>query len=368
MPCVSGTEALSAESSDGGVPFEEWQAARDLISNFDQRVHDLRNWGFSFITALLAAQSLLLPSLLPNSSNSNSSAIAEPVKFGVLTVTLVLIVALRQVEKNYQVYQKAANFRALVLESRLNVELGTTITDRYERFHMSYKVTAIYILFVLADAVLGVFVLSDEFYSAMLVAVSILAATWVFQIKRSDVYFARGERSDWTFDRLECVAGETLTITLTNMSEREPIELSAGDAIMAIRRSLPALQVGKGSVPISDVPQFEFIKTPTKVSIEGLRHYSWSWPTRPDMEAGIYEVFPTVDKGYIERMKGNDLSQVKEAASRVGLKGPEKMKAQDLQKYQRWLWPKPLARSITITKKEEQPEASAEPAASRPKK
>lgn len=351
-----------SSSGDGGVPFQEWQAARDLISNFDKQIHDLRQWGFSFITALLAAQSLLLPSLLPGGTNSSSSAIAEPVKFGVLSVTLVLIVALRQVEKNYQMYQKAANFRALILERQLNVELGTTVTDRYGRFHMSWKISVIYILFALADAGLGGFVLSDVLYSTLLVAAALVAVAFVVLIGKEDVYFARGERSDWTFDRLTCAAGDTLTITLTNMSESDPIDFAAGDTILAIRHSFPAEQVGKNSpVPTSPVPGFEFVKTRTGIHVEALRCYSWAWQTKREMKTGIYEVFPTVAKSLIKTLKEKDLLPLRKAAQKVGLNTPEEMKTEESKwvSYQRWVWPKPLARSITVTEAVEEPKAGA---------
>ena len=116
------TAAVKTSLADNDL--EEWKATRDLISNFDQRTHGLRQWGFSFITVLLAAQSLLLPSL---SGGAGSSGITDSVKLGVLSVTLILIIGLRQTEKTYQIYQKAANFRSLILERRLNIELGTTL-------------------------------------------------------------------------------------------------------------------------------------------------------------------------------------------------------------------------------------------------
>jgi len=39
----------------------EWQTIRELLFKFDSLVHDIRKYGFSFVTALLTAQAILVP-------------------------------------------------------------------------------------------------------------------------------------------------------------------------------------------------------------------------------------------------------------------------------------------------------------------
>jgi hypothetical protein len=273
-----------SKSTDEDTVLAEWQSSRDLISTFDQRIHELRQWGFSFITALLAAQSLLLPSIL--GGGSNSSAITVSVKLGILVVTLVLIVALRQVEKTYQIYQKAANFRSLILERRLNIELGTTIADRHMRYHMSRRISAIYIAFVMADLWLGSFILNDLAYWLALVVAVEVATVLILRIGESDLHFARGERSDWTFDKLQYGKGEALIITLTNMSESDSIGFTKGDAICALRLCPEAVEATQKNGSDHGPPAFRLISTQTEVIIEPLHYYSWSWPT-DGLQAGI---------------------------------------------------------------------------------
>lgn len=83
---------------------KEWETARGVLKDYDERTHDLRKIGFSFITALLAAQSLLIPNLVPGVASSN--ALPEFVKLSVLLVTLLLIITLRLIEKMYQLFQQ----------------------------------------------------------------------------------------------------------------------------------------------------------------------------------------------------------------------------------------------------------------------
>lgn len=378
---------------------EEWQAARDLIEAFDQRTHDLRQWGFSFITALLAAQSLLFPS--GSTVIAGAAALPDPVKFGVLGVTLVLIVTLRQIEKTYQIYQKAANLRSLVVEKRLNIELGTIITDRYAKFHVPRKIDGVYISFVAADALLGFSVFGNKVYWVSLLLLATAISLLILSIGSSDIHFARGETSDWTFDKLECTDDDTLTITLTNMSgkEKDSITLPKKAAILALRRVPPALNPGE---PADDEKMcFIFIKTQDNIFVGPLSSYSWSLSTT-HLRTGIYQVFPTVAKREFEellaKLKKEQLSQLVQAANELKLKFPEKVdkRAEEPEKkyqgqyekqlqrlkeaakslgldlrletektHERWVYPFALAREITIVgSKQDQGKSAVKPPAS----
>ena len=47
--------------SNGTALQEEWAEARKMLGYFDEKLHDLRKYGFTLITGLLAIQGLLLP-------------------------------------------------------------------------------------------------------------------------------------------------------------------------------------------------------------------------------------------------------------------------------------------------------------------
>jgi hypothetical protein len=54
---------------------KEWETAREVISKFDERLDVLRRYGFTFITGLLTAQSLLESSLILGTPNGIANTI-----------------------------------------------------------------------------------------------------------------------------------------------------------------------------------------------------------------------------------------------------------------------------------------------------
>lgn len=74
---------LSASPSYGNA-LDEWKEARSVIARFDNNLHDLRNYRFTFVTGLLAANGLL--------SQGGTSVVPAGVKAGVLVATMGLIV------------------------------------------------------------------------------------------------------------------------------------------------------------------------------------------------------------------------------------------------------------------------------------
>lgn len=106
-----------SSNSDKDDFLREWEVARGVLTDFDEHLHDLRKVGFTFITALLAAESLILPSrLLDANIEDITKSLPSETKFAVLLVTILLILALQFIDRNYQVVQGAAAKRAMILE------------------------------------------------------------------------------------------------------------------------------------------------------------------------------------------------------------------------------------------------------------
>jgi len=69
-------------SKEENVNFKEWEVARNVLKEFDDRIHDLRKYGFSFLTALLAAEALLIPG--PIAEAAGKAGIPDLIKLAVL--------------------------------------------------------------------------------------------------------------------------------------------------------------------------------------------------------------------------------------------------------------------------------------------
>lgn len=313
----------------------EWQAARSLMKDFDDRNHALWNWGFTFITGLLAVQSLLLPSF--SQGGTNTSAITDGVKLAVILVTLILIVTLRQVNKVYQHYQSAANTRALILERKLNLELSNTITDRHREYHISERIDAIYIFFAIADAVLGWFVMSTVYFQAAVVASLLVAMGALIWIGQSGLHYSHG-KEDWSFNKTVVVKGEPVVLTLTNLSDKaeDTITIVSGDPLFAIRLATKASDSsGPGELKLT--------QSKGSIRIRPSDDYSWYWNTG-DAEFGTYMVYPTVaKKAYVSKLKQAKLAEALAEAKSLGLPDPNAD-----EKSGRWVWPHPLVGKLTV--------------------
>lgn len=116
---------------------QEWTKTRDVIQILDDKLYDLKKYGFSFITAHLTVQGLLLLFISPsgpveqvvtttihettvengtstvtnttssestpinNAAKTSSSGLPDGVKIGVLGVTSLLVIALKWLEGHY---------------------------------------------------------------------------------------------------------------------------------------------------------------------------------------------------------------------------------------------------------------------------
>lgn len=162
-------------SSDSSLT--EWQTARDILDKFDERLHDLRKVGFSFITSLLTVDALLSPN-------------SESWKLAALVATLFLIVPLDLVDRNYRVFLIAAQIRAQILERRNRMDLTQRITRMFETAHVEFFFEAVYVIFTLAVLLLGWIIFGAKAsleYWAPFVAFSVLTmlAVWFSLWQRS---------------------------------------------------------------------------------------------------------------------------------------------------------------------------------------
>ncbi len=274
---------MSADDSDTNLE-KEWEVARDVIKTFDEQIHDLRKYGFSFITALLTAQSILIPAV---GGSPSSSSIPDSVKFGVLAVTLLLVVALRVLEYTYRFYQKSAASRAVVVERQLNFELTETVANRFDWEGMRKWYTYLYYLFAVGVLGVGLFVLSLPF-ALFLVLLTALAGYAVHAMEKVELDFESHGPEDWTLDRRHLLGSDPLTITLTNLEKTE-LRLPNGKPLFRITRESDGVLVWA-----QDAAE--------DVRIGPMNNFSWQWtPSRQNLqgkvEPGIYRVFPSKWKG-----------------------------------------------------------------------
>jgi len=319
-----------AKAKDGeSDAHDEWKTARETIGTYDDRIHDIRKYGISFITALLTAQSLL---------TASTTIFEDNVKIGILLVTLVLLVTLRQMERVYQLRQKAVALRAVILERALNIELTETITERSKSFHMTWRISLIYISFAVADFVLGLAVMKSLAYKVALGDLTVLASSVIGLVGLEEIDLTwgdRGEEGDWTMDRLLCNDGRPLKITLTNMSPKKPIEFNAGDIAYVVRLAVSE----HGNMP---TPRFDAIMANEGITVKPGGDYTWYWPTE-GKTLGIYQVFPTVNKGNFPK-KEEKAKDFRKLTTSLDLPACPASKDRLL----RWVFPKALSREVIV--------------------
>ncbi len=269
---------MTANAAGNETLLKEWETARDVLKSFDERLHDLRKYGFSFITAMLAVEGWFSPKLL--SSGPSASGAQMPDKelmvLIVVMVNLILICAVRVIERNYEVFQIAAAARALVLERLLNLELTEVICQRFKNGRVRLFVAFIYILFTVAVLVLGWSALAASRTLRLVIAVfCALAIVFILLVEETiHIAFPKGY-GDWTLERVECTKGEKVGITLTNLHEKRSL---APDQ----ERAWELTREGGGEVTHGQFPSGDF-------EIGPLDSYTWLLDTGALLE-GIYRV------------------------------------------------------------------------------
>ena len=155
-----------APATPQAILLAEWQEARKQIDALDTLLSGLRKNGFAFITALLAADSII------GQATGQASIVLSPqVKLGVMVTTLVLIVGQYATDRFYtilqQAFAKAASEieRGWIKNKDLHLEQpGPTMVVGlvYEEKHGWVFVDALYLMFGVADLVLGYFILQPD--------------------------------------------------------------------------------------------------------------------------------------------------------------------------------------------------------------
>jgi hypothetical protein len=138
----------------------EWQATQADLLKFDDYLHDIRKYGFSFVTGLLTVDVIF------TTGNSNF-------KLAALIGTMALIVILFVIDRNYRVFNAAANLRATVLERRSPVELSQTIGRLYESQRVGGAFTFVYGGLVAVTLLIGCLVLDWSLVWALAVATGV---------------------------------------------------------------------------------------------------------------------------------------------------------------------------------------------------
>jgi len=246
---------------------------------FDDRILDLRKIGFTFLTALLAADAIIFQTTI-----LGDIALTELVKLAVLAVNMLLIVTLLVNDRNYQVFQKAAATRANILERNLNLELTEVITQRHQAKNVRLLVMAIYMAFTVGVFVLGLVTISSLLIRVGLAIVFVVANSFIISLNRP---FAPKNpfvlldypygRIDWSLDRLQFCRGGQVGITATNLSDGEIVFLK--DTLMyQIKRE------GEESAVKEEKAKKTF-------KIDKGDSYTWQWPIPKDLEPGIFRVY-----------------------------------------------------------------------------
>jgi hypothetical protein len=171
MPGDGGTPGVDGVDA---IRLAEWKMARGVVAKMDGTISGLRKYGFTFITAILAADSIL-----GQGTEMAPYTVSPPVKLGVMLSTLVLISALYATDRFYRIIQTGARYDAERLEDRLGMNLTWTIGKTYGQFHGRYFVEIIYGLFAGATAVLGFLILNASDLAWTTVLASLLVAVFI---------------------------------------------------------------------------------------------------------------------------------------------------------------------------------------------
>ena len=123
----------------------EWKEARDTLVSVDNNLHDLRKWGFSFITGLLTVDALF-------------ANIPDTWKLAALVGTFVLVAGLALVDRNYHVLEDAIAQRATIIEAKTSFALTYDIKWMYDKTHVWIYYAIVYGIFDFATFVIGILV------------------------------------------------------------------------------------------------------------------------------------------------------------------------------------------------------------------
>lgn len=157
--------------------FEEWQRARQVIETLASNLDSLRKYGFSLITAIIAADSVI--SQINLQVNDKPLLVVTPlVKVAIVIATMVLVVALYTIDRFYRAVQYGAESRAMEIEDTLDMGLTKKIRVYYDLEKAGDFVDVLYCGFILAATILGTALVLQDGLLILLLWVA-LAAAWV---------------------------------------------------------------------------------------------------------------------------------------------------------------------------------------------
>jgi len=265
-------------SADEDHAIDEWKEARSIMARLDGNLHDLRKYGFSFVTALLTANALL--------GQVKGTVIPTTAKLMVFVVTLGLIIALNLLDRDYTLFEKATSLRAVILEKRLNLNITDTIRVFYDRQAWWKFILLLYIIFIGLTTALGYYALSqgaspsqaDANYMivAGTIAFVIVALIQILDLaKGGDWSKDRKTLVDWDLDRKTVTAGSPVRITLTNLSKKTLTLEANSPSLWRIESRTGDVKGGSGPTRDRDLGYLE--------------SYDWLWPTQA-MDPNLYDL------------------------------------------------------------------------------
>lgn len=132
------------------IHFQEWKECRSSIARFDDKVLNLRKFGFSLLTLLLGSSGFLYAELIKDVNLNNGAVI------GIYFAIMLLILGLFRMDRMYQVFLRGAVNRAKTLEDLpdLQMALSKKISELTGKCRTATWGVSLYILFCIANFLL----------------------------------------------------------------------------------------------------------------------------------------------------------------------------------------------------------------------
>ncbi len=272
---------MSTQQSYGNA-LDEWKEARSVLARFDNNLHDLRKYGFSFVTALLAANGLI--------SIGGTTVVPAEVKTSILVVTMGLIVTLKLLDSHYRCFENAASLRCRILEDRLNLELTGDVSFFYNLERWWVNVLFLYLGFVGLTAILGIAILWNQTFLLSLTGIAALISA-VLIIVMDMRKLANKDLQDWTVDLKIVNQGTPVRITYTNLNSEE----RKNPGTFSLWWTAKPLQVKNPK----ELPKESTLKL---VKLKYFENHVWLWETA-QVEPGLYEFEMFSNRGIINEIE-----------------------------------------------------------------
>ncbi|MDD1730411.1 MAG: hypothetical protein LUQ50_15255 [Methanospirillum sp.] len=287
---------------------DEWKEIRTIIGRYEGNLLQIRTYGFAFLAALFTVNSLQI--LVTTISN-------EYVRFGLIVLTIVFIVALWLLDLDYRKLEEAAIIRARILETMLNIEITDTITGKYERHKLYDYEKLVYSSFIIIAGILGIIIVPPGILDILIIIISIGGILAVknlpdilalniskhnkdatnsnsdfislkeslkmffklFSLKKIK-YPENDFTEDWVIDKVECKKGETIKISCINLSSEKPIKF----------KNIPPF-----SIWVEGESKYEFLPTESNICIDpkfGIHTWLVDTDKFKQHKDTIYRIYP----------------------------------------------------------------------------